>query len=309
MKKIKWLTLVIVQLAKTFSAYGIEYDGKLELFLEKSQYLLGEPIFVNVKFTNYDPNGLEISADYLEWSLKVYDGNAKKLSGGCGMSVLRHPDIPLSANQSIEKALDVVDCFGLDFRYAELEKGGFAQLPVGKYTVLGTIRNIVSERLHFEVVMPTGRDAEVFQLFDAASKATAVSFSNFRKQNSEQRLQDFEAINDAVMNLYRMYPDHIYTQKALWELITRAFRFAKLDEIWNVSSVDELYSRFYREYPNSPYLVDIVSYHFEHYERTKGTEYAVEQLKKISTNYSPAVQRQITNFIKRRSPQSLNEER
>ncbi|RLD10149.1 hypothetical protein DRI50_11395, partial [candidate division KSB1 bacterium] len=189
MKKIKWLMLVIVPLVITFSAYSNEYDGKLELFLEKSQYMLGEPIFVTAKFTNYDPGGLKISADYLEWSLNVYDGNANKVPGGCGVTVLRHPEILLSADESIDKALDVVDCFGRDCRYSEFEKGGFKQLAVGQYTVLGIIRNTKSKRIHFKVVMPTGRDAEAFQLFDAASKAEAASFSNFRKQNSEQRLQ------------------------------------------------------------------------------------------------------------------------
>jgi len=269
------------------------FEGRVVVKLQKNTFLFGEPIRVDLEYTNFSDPGPKLDYTELKQRLDLYDSSGKKVMGGLQPSAFPGRRA-LDVNETLSAWGELLEGFGTYRYYEGIEKAGYRMLPIGRYSAQCVVLGLESNIVEFEVVVPQGEDEAAFELFDDLSMHMAIMYSCNRYNTHEEQIIDKKNFEDSVFRLFQAYPYHIYTQRAL--VYPRVF--ACKECFANSNSIIGKCHEFYVRYPNSPFIDRLVQLERDHYSNFNGPMQAIEKMEKLAgSSYSEAVKKAARRII------------
>jgi hypothetical protein len=232
--------LVVLPLAVT-----AQDSTKIEvtLRLEKTEYLVGEHIWVFITCINQGSRTLDTDEDDLQSNLVITDSNGSQYQNTMEFSKAKfmnfHPGDTLSTFLDIDRYQNLKSHEKVQVRGIEdLKIGAY---PIGKYTIYAKIpiyseygKYFESQRTEFEVVEPTGQAFQHLKQLNEAVKTRATHSKHSNK------------IFLNLLNEIKIPP----YMEITYELFLEGFRCTS-KAISDAVYVDYI-ERFFKEMPDSP---------------------------------------------------------
>jgi hypothetical protein len=195
--------LVVLLFALNWHTISIAQNLKLNTYLDKSEYLYGEDIYILFVLKNEQPNPILVRRfDPITGNLKLVIrdkmGNIQRLKVWISEGPQDYGTY-VSPSDSISYATGL-SFWGND----DTPDPSFRKFNVGEYTVTSTytntIQSIASEEIKFRVLAPTGENKSIFDQFLNAQKCY--------KSPDHIYISALEVFNNT-------YPNNIYESSAL----------------------------------------------------------------------------------------------
>jgi hypothetical protein len=235
---------------------GLSSSVRLEISSDKKQFLVGEPVWIDVVLKNVSQDAVQIPHPRIEPELGNLDffvvcgGDTLQYTGGTA-SYLRKPR-DLVPGEDITSQLDILNYYGQPVEgTAYFEK----VLRPGTYSIQGRAwHSILSNTLTVEVIEPAGEDAEIYSRFHDA----AILRGQRHRQEAADSLSSL--LPSASRSAYR---DKVY----FWLI-----RFVHNDKPRQRS----LSAKVLRDYPDSRYAHACLLRVFHGMDRAQAQEFVGE---------------------------------
>jgi hypothetical protein len=211
-------------------------DMRLELALDKTSYLLGEDVWLEVRVLNDSNVTLELPHPYfctsiLRMKLTDQSGRSLRYKGATIRGDALPPDT-VPAKGTVSQLLNLISNFGNPLN--EYGIGLVRRLPCGTYTLQATyhpstVSEIGSNSVSFSVGDPSGGEQQVWELL------TEIDWG---PDGRKHRIQ-------SLCNILDGYQESVYWPEA-WYLL----------KISNEARAAEYADRLFALHPNSPYCDD-----------------------------------------------------
>jgi hypothetical protein len=231
--------------------------------IEKSRYLLLEPVFVHYQVVNQGYDTVTITPPDIAMQFVVLDSETKIWLPQAVPDYF-DPYRVIKPGEKIEATIDL-----LGYGRALSRMSYTPALPANRYTaylVLETVQGsrITSNTIEFEVVEPTGVEK------------TAMAF--ILNADSLVILKNREAAYGSILRLYQEYPRSVYAPYAFFRS-TLLFPFGDRKELL------ELCRNFIQRYTDSYYTSSALSTIVGYYIAQNDTSGAVDELRHFIIEY------------------------
>jgi hypothetical protein len=258
-----------------FTQDTLSSNAELRISLEKMEYLVAEPIFLDIEYINHMPSGLKIAPIHLGWGIRLFNSSGRQWFGGPALYHKR-VDEPLEAGQKLNWTEELVHSYGTSFRYEGVTKGGFSYLPPGTYTVYCKLSSHISDSLKFTIHEPAENDSLALKAFHKVSESRARFYSSWNEPEQYDREKALRDSYSDVHDMTNLYSENFYTQLAqFWRL--RGYHKKGDGEPKYTKQLHE----FYRSYPHSrmcDYLLDV---EFRFYARRIGERMGIWEISEL----------------------------
>jgi len=219
-----------------------EASGRLQLEIgaDKSRYLVGEPIWIDVVLKNVSQDTVRVGHRIMEpesWTLEFFvvtDGETLPYTGGRASVIYESLDLPPGGE--LPGQFDILQYYG---KCGEGTKGFERFLDPGVYSIRArAFRSVTSNALEVEVLEPSGREAEIYRIFHEAAVLDAH--------------RHYEEAAEKLQSLLRSASSSTYRDKLYYMLI----RVLHTDR----RRQRDLAERVLREYPDSRYARFCLTY-------------------------------------------------
>jgi hypothetical protein len=207
-RRLEFATIILLSLLIiAFHSANSEVSRlKLAISLSKNTYLLGECIWIDatgknigkdtVRFFGFFP--LNHGPFYIE--VKNFKGEIIPFSGGT-YTTTNNTGWILEPEDEYLATYNLLEQFTTDKGILHHIWG---KLPVGKYSVRASYREIQSNELSFEIVEPTGEEKLAYEMLQEG-------FVSWRRD------RDRNTYAEKLLTLSNKYPKSVYAEKALHE--------------------------------------------------------------------------------------------
>ncbi|MEW6413097.1 MAG: hypothetical protein AB1483_11620 [Candidatus Zixiibacteriota bacterium] len=206
----KSLILLLATLLSFSTTYASDNKWEIEIALDKQEYVLYEPVWLDVTLTNIALDTIRtygVSApNHRQFHILLTDSDGKQMKHtGLKFSFAGGPgDLLLDAGESDYDSFNLLELF----RSMELNTGyvvlpnRFPFIPEGTYSVVIEFESELSNVLTFSIVAPHGQEEEVLRKIEQASRG-------WSKNDTDRSSQIFGQIESE-------YPNSPFTEKCYY---------------------------------------------------------------------------------------------
>ncbi len=221
-----------------------ENKWKLEIKLDKQNYISHEPIWLDITLTNITSDTLRthglVSPNCRKFFIELIDeaGKLVEYTGAVNSMVTLPGKLLLNAGEQDYRSFDLLELF------ASYDKNSgysvpimrFPFIPEGTYTVRVLFEDDISNELTFNIVEPAGDEKEALELIEKAGKI-------WKQNNTDPSSQIYKEIVER-------FPNSVFAETCFY--LSRFYS----QERWNGlkdGSYDKriLYKEMLHNYPNS----------------------------------------------------------
>lgn len=238
------LVLLLTILLSFSSVHSSDNKWGIKIELSKPDYVLYEPIWLDVTLTNVTSDtlrtyGLRWPNQYLfQIELTNSEGKQMEYTGPEMMLVLLDAgNLLFDSGEQDYDCVNLTDLFALKDRNSGymLDRFRFSYIPKGTYTVKVHFGDDISNDLAFSVVEPYGQEKQVLRLMELGSRTW--------------RPKETDASSHAYGEVWRNYPNSPFAQRCYY--LYRVLANNGEGHIGRGSKAAILYKEMLREYPNS----------------------------------------------------------
>lgn len=221
-----------------------EYGGvKLEISLEKTEYLVGEVVWLNIKATNISDHNIEVpplELWYTQWFKVIIVGPDGDTLRHLGLIANTRGYVNGTLLSPGESYYNYEEIGGADYQFGKRNnpyRGTGIPLPLAEdtYSIQAVYLGNSSNRLEFRTINPIGDEKEAYELLKLGYKYMPI-------RTVDRSIENFKA-------LIERFPNSVYAPTACYHL-SKIFRVMKQDSASAENYAKLLVSR----YPNSGYV-------------------------------------------------------
>jgi hypothetical protein len=222
---------------------GKPAELQAELRLYKTEYLLREPIWINIKVTNI---GKEDGWFYFNSRMGLVIQDAKGKKYPCNVQASQFP-VTIKVGDTLKDEFDLLVDYGISDNKFKL----FGYLPPGRYTLFYSVKKGVKTEIDtFTIVQPKDEELKVMNLLKE-------SYDLFIGKKYNEYI---EKLNQIIYG----YSQSNYAPHALFQKVTMYY----IGAVPDLDKTIESYYQMLDTYPNSREAVEVLSY-LTHYYKTK----------------------------------------
>ena len=224
--------------------YSNENKWKIEIELEKHEYVLHERIWLDVTLTNNTSDSLRTHGledpNHRQFTIEIKDSYGKLLeyTGITFLMASGSGQLLLKPEEQDYGSFNLTELFG-----SQEKNSGYLALhwifpfiPKGSYIVQVLFEGDMSNELSFNIVEPFGEEKEVLDLIEKASGIWA-------RDNTSPSIQSFQNIVDR-------FPNSVFTEQSFY--FSKAYAFDNIDKtLHGLPDIRILYREMLERYPNS----------------------------------------------------------
>jgi len=216
----------------------------VEIELEKQAYILHEPIWLDVTLTNITSDTLRThsivftSPNHGSFQIEIRDNNGNLLEYTGPMDAIANVpgNLLLDAGEQDFGSINLLEYFRSQNKNSgySVINWSFPFIPKGSYTINVYFEGDISNNLSFDIVEPSGKEKEVLEIIEKASKISP-----------KLKADSFAKIFNEVVN---KYPNSVFAEKCFY--LSEAY--SHMDE-FRLGSFDlkNLHREILMKYPNS----------------------------------------------------------
>ncbi len=242
MKSLSIFSLISIFNILFLTEQAYSSDWNVEISLDKEEYLIYEPIWLDVELKNISNSTLETigipTPNHRGFNVIIKDSKGNSLPyTGIQVSYLGRTVKLVKPNEIEYKPFNLVSSFKFHEYYSDYVApyGFFSYIPPSTYTVQVELEDETSNVLNFEIKEPEGQELEVLILLDKASTVPAIP-------------ENDHFIIPILKELLDKYPNSVYAETCYEVLVlkesSQAISEGKFD--WDAYRIQML-----RKYPNS----------------------------------------------------------
>jgi hypothetical protein len=230
----------LFQLSYAQTSHGEHGGVKLEISLEKTEYLVGEVVWLDIKATNITDHDIEVpplELLYTQWFKVVIVGPDGDTLRHLGLRANTRGYVKGTLLSPRESYYNYEEIGGVGYQFGKRNnpyRGTGIPLPLaeGTYSIQAVYLGNLSNKLEFRTINPVGDEKKAYELLKLGYKYRPI-------RTVDKSIENFKA-------LLELYPNSVYAAEACYHLFG-IFRSHKQD----LSSWKQYAELLISRYPSS----------------------------------------------------------
>jgi hypothetical protein len=293
-KKMNRMCIFVVLITIIITHTGVassssDYDAYISIKPDKKEYIIGEPIWIEMEIENFGENGPPMMNRLLAQSLCVVqldDHNKKQYN----LRIERnYGNLPkMERSDKIHHRTEIIEDYGIYLHSSP--RLGLKLLPRGEYLLYANPHGIMSDTVRIEIIESKGVEKQAFKMFHKISE----DMSRIPKHGNEE-LVALKKVEGEIIELLLKYPDSVYGPTIIKDMTTTLWisDSPKSDQI-----LFNLAKEFYERFPKHEYISSIILDEIKTYgpKDVKGQCKALNRI--IENNYSEIATKAAKDYLK-----------